>query len=114
MLKATITVICGTNLVTGFALSGVEAIGAETPEKAGRIITDLHNSGNWGIVLVADDIAEKLTDREQSRMGTSTDPVFIRIPVTVLPDQDDDRVAREIVETMLQKAIGRKIAIAGN
>jgi len=107
-----ITIVCDESLSVGFELAGTKAFGVRTPSEAREILLDLAVAGRFGIVLMADDLMESLSDRERTRLDNSQSPIFVPMPIRLSGDEAGGVIASQIVEQLVQRAIGRRISIA--
>ena len=113
MISMPITVICPDSMSVGFELAGTRAFGVRGSDEAREIILELLQMAGFGIVLVADDLTGSLSERERNRLEASQSPVFVPMPLKIPENEAGRVVAENIVEKLIQKAIGRKVAIAG-
>ena len=111
-MKTTVTVICPDALAAGFNLAGAEVIGVDSPEEAESALVEKLRSRRWGLVLVAREIMDAIPERVRAAATGSTMPVFLDVPLSVQSNAEEDEArAREYVESMLQAAVGKRIAI---
>lgn len=52
----------GSTFVTGFKLSGAEGIAVNSPEEALRVVKELLNRLDVGLIIVSEDLSEKFRD----------------------------------------------------
>ena len=106
-----ITIVCNENISVGFQTAGVEAIGVSTPEDATRTLMQLAAEAAWGIVLVDSAILNLLAERDKERLQNSSAPWFLDTALSLTKSIDDETDAKHTVESMIQRAIGKKIAV---
>lgn len=111
-MKTTVTIVCPENLSAGFELAGVEAFGFASIEAAGEELLKRASSGKWGVVLVTDEIMNALPARDRKILDESSMPLFVGLPVSLSKTDETDRErACRLVSDMIQKAVGKKIAV---
>jgi len=93
-------------------MAGVEAIGVSSPEDAGSKLMDLASEARWGIVLVDASIMDSLSIRDKGRLLNSSSPWFLETSLSAVQNiGTEENSAKEIVERMIQRSVGKKIAI---
>jgi V/A-type H+/Na+-transporting ATPase subunit F len=91
---------------SGFRLSGVEVLEADTSEEAKKVIPPLLYKDDIGIVAVNEDYMLSLDEKLMDRIEKMHRPLIIPIPSK---SRELDR--RSYIERLLRKAIGYNIVL---
>lgn len=92
-------------------MAGVRAIGVSTAQDATHTLMQLAAEGAQGIVVVDSAILDLLPKRDKERLQSCAAPWFIDTALSLTQSNDDETDAKHTVETMIQRAIGRQIAV---
>ena len=68
----------------GFKAVGVEVHDATTPEQASSLIKKLTQSGQYAVLLIAEDLAERIPET-LAKAKLQTYPAVVPIPTTATP-----------------------------
>ena len=93
----------------GFRLAGIEAIIAPQADEANRLLAELLEKKQPGVVLFNEDYLEAMPERFQRRMEDSLQPIFVPIP-HVRSWQEGEK-KEEYLARLLRRAIGYQIKI---
>jgi vacuolar-type H+-ATPase subunit F/Vma7 len=111
-MKASVTIVCHSDLVLGFKLAGVDAIAVTSNEHARTTLLKFVERGKWGVVLVADDIMSALPERDRQTLETSASPVIAALPLsTAAAEAGNEERARDFVANLIRRAVGKSIGV---
>jgi len=97
-------VIGNQDAVWGFALTGVRGQIVETAEELHAALDRTISSGEAGIVLITEDVANLARQRVNTLIARSLDPLFVEIPGPEGPNPD-----RPSLSELVRQTIGVKI-----
>ena len=110
-MKTAVTVVCKETLAEGFPLVGIEALKASSPEDAERKALSKAHSGTFGMVIIDDSFMESFTDKTKELLDRKSSPLFLSVPLSVEREIDIEEQSRRIVEEMILRATGSRIAV---
>ena len=109
-----ITFVVPTEIAIGYELAGAEVYREDNPQQAAKLITQLVQDSNIGLIIIPDHFYNALDPFFLKRLETKTKPVLIQIPYI-------RRITETIKpQTYVQEAIKRatgyylKIDLEGN
>lgn len=95
----------------GFALAGVRAVAAASPEEARDAVLRLIAEGGAAVIGVHEPYLDALPARDRRRMDESTIPVVLALPAGLRAAGEPDRQAR--LFEVLRRAVGYHITFGG-
>jgi len=106
-----VLIIGGRDLCSGFALAGVETCVAEDADSAAGALAKAAESGEYGVVVLDEQLAAGFDERTRQSMSGSDVPVVIAVPgqmrwQDVEAMEPDDYVAR-----LIRQAVGYQLDI---
>lgn len=111
-MELNVTVMSRENLSAGFGLAGAEAISVASTEEARKELLARASRKSWSLVLVDEELFAALEAGDRERLVESDMPIFVPMPMdSALKDMDAAGTARERVTTLVQHAIGKRLAI---
>jgi vacuolar-type H+-ATPase subunit F/Vma7 len=97
-------VIGGQDTVWGFALAGAQGRVVTSPEEVHAALDEVMASGEFGIILITDDVADLARDRVDTLIVRSSAPLVVEIPGPGGPRGD-----RPPLGEVLRRTLGVKI-----
>jgi vacuolar-type H+-ATPase subunit F/Vma7 len=97
-------VIGNQDAVWGFALAGVRGQVVTTAAEFNQALDDALQAGEFGIVLVTEDVANLARERVDRLVSRSVEPLVVEIPGPSGPDPD-----RPSLSELIRQTIGVKI-----
>ena len=107
---ARLVVLAGESLGDGFRLGGPETIVARRGVAAATELRRLMAAGDTGLVLVTADLWASVDERLRALAERTARPIVLPIPAGVVTDFT---TRRQLLDEMLQRAIGYRIELAG-
>jgi vacuolar-type H+-ATPase subunit F/Vma7 len=108
MTQRRLVVIAGSDLSTGFALTGVPVFEATDGEDAARRLEQSVDEMNAGVVIIDESLYRDLPDELQRNLRRSTLPVVIPVPG---PDWTAESTAHDYIVDILRRAIGYRVRL---
>lgn len=101
-------VVCDAFVALGFRLAGLDPSVAPEPESARRLLADMMEGEEWGVILVQEDLAPDLASdsRRPSRSGL---PLVIPFPGPALERPPGE--AEAYVTELLRRAVGYRVRL---
>lgn len=93
----------------GFRLGGVDVRVAEAPEEARRILVDLVDSDESGIIALNASFSAAIDERLQKKIDSIYRPIVISLPITEKLEVGQDH--RAYLSRLIRRAIGFDITL---
>lgn len=97
-------VIGNQDAVWGFALAGAQGRIATTAEDLNEALDEALESGEYGIILITDDVAALAQERVDTLVMRSAAPL-----VVVIPGPEGPRADRPPISDLLRRTLGVRI-----
>ncbi|MEW6359903.1 MAG: V-type ATP synthase subunit F [Planctomycetota bacterium] len=104
-----VAVIADPELAAGFELAGVEAHPASGGDQAETLLRRMTADGNYGLVIVAQELMNALPPRLRESIEKQTVPLVVAVPMPVSFSREE--LGRKFVADMIRKAIGYHIQV---
>ncbi len=112
-MASPVTIVCTTELATGFQLAGVNVNVVDEPAAAEKAIRELSRSARHGLIIVDERLWEPLPERLREEALAASTPFFAVIPlVPKTVDGTLEETVRNDVRELMQQAVG--LNIVGN
>lgn len=104
-----VAVIADPELAAGFELAGVEVQPASAGDRTETLLRGMAMEGDYGLVIVAEDLMAALPPRLREEMEKRTVPLVVAVPMPVSFSREE--LGRKFVADMIRKAIGYRIQV---
>lgn len=106
-----VTAILPQSLADGFALCGLAVVYAETPEQTKSAIEDAIENGDHGIVVVSEEMVNRIDERSARRFHERSVPLIITIPGDLVWRDPEEERSDEYAAALIRRAIGYQLNI---
>ena len=106
---ARVVALTDSETAMGFRLAGVDTLVAQQADEVGRLLTELLEKKEPGVVIFDENYLKAIPERLQKRMDDSLKPVFI--PVPHVKSWREGEKKEEYLARLLRRAIGYQIKI---
>lgn len=107
-----LTILCQTELATGFRLAGIEATAISKGAEVEPILLEKLRNGSSEVVIIDETFKQSISDDLNARLRESFTPLFVYLPlVSKRGNQDLKRYVHDYVSNLIQAAVGKKLAI---
>lgn len=93
----------------GFRLAGVEVATADSPELARKLLADLVDEDDSGIIAVNERLMAAVDDRLQRKIDSIYRPIVVSLPIREKLEMGDDH--RAYLSRLIRRAIGFDITL---
>ncbi len=98
-------------LADGLALSGVAVVHADTPTDTEDAIQDAIDSGEYGIVIVAEEMMASIDERTAERFHDQRVPLLVSIPAELKWKDVEEKPTDSYAANLIRRAIGYQLNI---
>ena len=103
-------VVTAEDQVTGYRMAGVTALAASTPEEVLRIISEVADAQEGGLVAVDESLLGGIEPAARRRLEESMTPVVVSIPSGSRASVSERRAR---LSEVLRRAVGSRIRFPG-
>ena len=105
----TCRVIADADAVVGFRLAGVEAVAADSPEEAERLLRKCLADGCASLILIQQGFLEAFSEGTQRTLQKLSVPLIIPLPLASVWSREEP--TQDYILSLIRRAIGYRMKI---
>jgi vacuolar-type H+-ATPase subunit F/Vma7 len=108
-MSLAVRVVCRPEVAAGFALAGLRAAEAKTPEEAGERVRELRGEAAIGVILLQDSLYDGLPEDARREFGRRPLPMIVPFPGPAWAARPEG--AEAYIVELLRQVVGYRVRL---